>query len=218
VARPQDVGCTKVEVLAHHLGAISSAATIVALHESVTRQATLEKLRDRDLVFACTDNHWSRAVLNRFAHQYLVTVVDMGVRLDARSGRVTGAAGQVSLLGPGLCCLRCSRLVDPARVRVESMPGQEREALAREGYVQGLEDPEPSIISLNTTIAGIAVTAGVSIFTDLLGGQPPVQLRYDAPRGQVFSVEPRHDATCDVCSETDGVKGLGDLQAVSAYE
>jgi molybdopterin/thiamine biosynthesis adenylyltransferase len=208
----------KVEVIAKHLHGISPSLTIVTLPESVVRQPVLQNLRDRDLVFACTDNHWSRSVLNRFAHQYLIPVVDMGVRMDARTGQVTGAAGQVSLVGEGLSCLRCSRLVDPDRVRAESMPETERQPLIREGYVQGHADPQPSIISLNTTVAGMAVTAGVSLFTKLLGGPPPLQLRYDAQRGSVFAVDPRHDPGCDVCSDTDGVKGLGDLQPVTAYE
>lgn len=215
---PADVGRPKVEILADHLGAISPGAVIVPLRDTVTRQGVLNDLRDRDLIFACTDNHWSRAVLNRFAHQYLIPVVDMGVRLDARTGRVTAAGAQVSLVGDGLTCLRCSGLVDPERVRAESMPAQERQSLASEGYIQGVDDPEPSIISLNTSVAGMAVTTGVSIFTNLLGGPPPIQLRYDVSRGHVFAAEPRHDTECDVCSDAFGVKGLGDLQPVSAYD
>jgi molybdopterin-synthase adenylyltransferase len=205
-------------VIAEHLQAISPIAVIRKLSESIVRQSVLQQLRTRDLIFACTDNHWSRAVLNRFAHQYLVPTVDMGIRLDARTGEVSAVGGQVTLVGAGLSCLRCSRLIDPERVRVESLPEAERHDLMREGYIQGMDDPEPSIISLNTTVAGMAVTAGVSLFTKLLGGPPPLQLRYDAQRGSVFAVEPRHDPGCDVCSDSDGVKGLGDLQPVTAYE
>lgn len=213
-----DVGREKVNVITDHLRTISPTVAIRAIRSTVVRQQVLQELRDRDLIFACTDNHWSRAVINRFAHQYLVPAVDMGIRLDARGGRVSAVGGQVSLVGAGLSCLRCSGLINAERVRSEAMPVTERKQLALEGYVEGLDDPEPSVISLNTTVAGLAVTAGVSLFTALLGGRSPLQLRYDATRGVVFPVDARHDPGCDVCSNTDGVKGLGDLQAVSAYE
>lgn len=215
---PRHVGQLKVDVVRSHLQDISPAVAIQTISDTVVRQGVLGRLRHRDMVFACTDNHWSRAVLNRFAHQYLIPVVDMGVRLDARSGTVRAVGGQISLVGAGLCCLRCSRLISSEQVRAEAMPAAERNELAREGYVQGLSDPEPAIVSLNSTVAGMAVTSGVSMFTSLLGGHSPRQLRYDAARGMVFPVEVRHDDGCDVCSDSDGVKGLGDLQAVSAYD
>lgn len=215
---PADVGKLKVDVVASHLRSIAPDAIIETLSSTVVRQSILRELRDRDLIFGCTDNHWSRAVLNRFAHQYLIPVVDMGVRIDARVGSVTAVGGQVSVAGAGLSCLRCSRLVDANRVADESRPLAEQRRLVQEGYVQGMDDPEPSVISLNTTIAGMAVTAGVSLFTSLLGFHPQVQVRYDATRASAFSVEPRHDPGCDVCWNLGGVRGLGDLQAVSAYE
>lgn len=213
-----DVGRPKVDVITNHLRTIAPAVAVRAIQGTVVRQQVLQELRGRDLIFACTDNHWSRAIINRFAHQYLVPAVDMGVRLDARGGRVSAVGGQVSLVGIGLSCLRCSGLIDGDRVRAEATPAADRDRLAREGYIQGLDDPEPSVISLNTTVAGMAVTTGLSLFTPLLGGPSPLQLRYDATRGIVFPVDARHNPGCDVCSNTDGVKGLGDLQAVSAYE
>jgi hypothetical protein len=208
----------KVEVLAQHLRAISPGVEVRAIQASVTRQSVIAELRDRDVVFGCTDNHWSRAVLNRFAHQYLVPLVDMGVRLDARDGVVSAAAGQVTLAGAGLSCLRCSQVIDAERVRVESMPDQERAALMREGYVAGSHDPAPSVISLNTTVAGIAVTSALSLFVNLTGAAPAPGLRYDARTGTTFVVATRHDALCDVCSAEAGVIALGDLQPVTAYE
>jgi molybdopterin/thiamine biosynthesis adenylyltransferase len=208
----------KVDVLSRHLKHVRPNAGISSIADTVVRQSVMERLRNCDLVFCCTDNHWSRAVLNRFSHQYLVPLVDMGVRLDARAGSVIAVGGRVTLVGAGLACLRCSNHIDPSRVRAESLPRAEREALAREGYVQGSADPEPAVISLNSTIAGLAVTAGLGLFVNMVGGRPLLDLAYDATRATMFSVKPRHDSACDICSESDGVRGLGDLQVVSAYE
>jgi hypothetical protein len=216
-SRPRDVGTSKVVVAARHLRRVAPSIRLIPIVESAIRQSVLERLRHCDIVFSCTDTHWSRAVLNRFAHQYLVPLVDLGVRLDARSGSVTAAAGRVSLVGSGLRCLRCDRVIDPERVRAESMPREERAALAKEGYVQGVEDPEPAVISLNTTVAGMAVTAGLSLFVNLAGAPPPTGVRFDARTGESFETSARHVPGCDVCDSETGVIGLGDLQAVSAY-
>lgn len=217
---PEDVRTNrpKVDILARHLRAISPSVSVRTIQADITRQSVLGELRDRDLVFGCTDNHWSRAVLNRFAHQYLVPLVDMGVRLDAGEGVVSAAAGQVTLAGPGLSCLRCAQLIDPEQVRMESMPESERAALVREGYVAGSHDPAPAVISLNTTVAGMAVTSALSLFVNLTGAAPAAGLRYDARSGTTFVVAARHDPMCDVCSAEAGVIALGDLQPVSAYD
>lgn len=218
-AYPEDArrSARKVDVAARHLERIASDASLQVNAGSIVRQSVIAALRDRDLVFGCTDNHLSRAVLNRFAHQYLIPVVDMGVRLDARAGHVTAAGGRVSLVGAGLTCLQCSRHVDPEQVRLEAMPESERSALAREGYVQGLADPAPAVISLNTTVASMGVTAALNMFVLLTGSPGPVTQIYDASAGTVFAVSARHDLGCDVCSDS-GVKALGDAQVVTAYE
>jgi molybdopterin/thiamine biosynthesis adenylyltransferase len=208
----------KVEIISRHLKRIRPNAAIASIVDTVVRQSVVARLRNCDLVFCCTDNHWSRAVLNRFSHQYLVPVVDMGIRLDARAGSVTAVGGRITIVGSGMTCLRCSNHIDPARVRTESLPSGERDALVREGYIQGIADPEPAVISLNTTIAGIAVSAGMGLFANLVGAPPPLDQVYDATRGSLFTVSPRHDVKCDVCSESEGVKALGDSQVVSAYE
>ncbi len=175
------------------------------------------RLRDRDIVFSCVDNDLARSILNRFAYQYLIPVVDVGIRLDGRKGDVVRAAGRVSVVGSGMICLRCSRNIDSERVRAESLPDEERRNLAREGYVMGIDEPAPSVVSLNTTVAGLAVTAGLNLFLNLTGGPQPLNQLYDATEGIIFVANDRHDEGCDVCDESAGAKALGDKQIVSAY-
>jgi molybdopterin/thiamine biosynthesis adenylyltransferase len=208
---------SKARIVHRHLKKIRPSITLNCIEDSVVKQTVLEQLRDRHLIFGCTDNHLSRAVLNRFAYQYLIPVVDMGIRIDAREGRVASAAGRVSLVGAGLTCLRCSRHIDPDTIRAESLPTEERRRLALEGYVQGDPDPAPAVVSLNTMVASLAVTTALQMFVNVTGGDAAVDQIYDARSGTLFRVLPRHDQSCDVCSSTDGVKGLGDKQIVSAY-
>jgi len=210
-----DVGRFKVEVLAEDLRGIGANA--LAITASAIRQSVLCVLRDRDVIFACVDNDQARALLNRFAHQYLIPVIDHGTRLDGRSGKVSAAAGRVSIVGAGFTCLRCSHHINPERIRAESMPREERMKLQKEGYIMGIDEPVPAIVSLNTVVAGLGVTAGLNLFVGLTGKpQPPGQI-YDATSGSVFPVSPTHEHGCEIC-DASGVKALGDLQIVSAYE
>jgi molybdopterin-synthase adenylyltransferase len=211
-------GQKKVLVVAAHLKRINPSARIEQIGDSVLKQSVLKQLRDRDIIFGCTDNHLSRAVLNRFSHQYLVPMADMGIRLDARKGAVSAVGGRVSLVGSGLVCLRCSHHFDPAMVRAEGLSGKEREQLTREGYIQGIEERQPAVISLNTTIAGLAVTMGLSTHVSLVGKPPPLDLLYDASGYSLFTVAAKHEDRCDICSQSHGVRGLGDRQVVSAYD
>src|SRR6266403_4112540 len=213
----KDVGSPKVKVIRSHLSKLG-ADKISTVEDSAIRQGVLAQLRDRDIVFSCVDNDRSRAILSRFAHQYLIPIIDMGVRLDGRSGEIKAAAGRVSVVGPGMVCLRCSHHVSSERIRAESLPPTERQALAREGYVMGVDDPAPAVISLNATIAGLAVTSALNLFLNFTGGIQPVDQLYDATEGVVFTARTVHEAGCDICDDNVGVKGLGDIQIVSAYD
>lgn len=216
-ATTRDVNLSKVDVLEKSLQAIGRVA-ISKDYRSAIAQSVLMTLRGCDLVFSCVDNDRTRALLNRFAHQYLIPVVDIGTRLDGRQGRITAAAGRVSILGNDLSCLRCSNHIDAERIRAESMAREERFALQREGYVMGIDEPAPAVVSLNTVVAGLGATAALNLFVGLTGGVQPVDQIYDARTGSVFPVSPRHERGCDVCDVNEGVKALGDIQVVSAYD
>jgi molybdopterin-synthase adenylyltransferase len=216
-ATARDVGERKVEVMAKHLGRLG-ARTVTGLFDSAIKQGALMSLRDRDVIFCCVDNDRARAIINRFAYQYMIPMIDHGSRLDARQGHITAAAGRVTISGSGFACLRCSHHINAERIRAESMSKEERTRLYREGYVMGIDEPVPAVVSINTVVGGLGATAGLNLFVSLTGGAQPVDQIYDARSGSVFPVSPNHELGCDICDETQGVKGLGDLQIVSAYD
>jgi len=212
----KQVGKLKIETVGSHIAKLG-VARVNLIAASAIRQEVLLMLRDRDIIFCCVDNDSARSILNRFAHQYLIPVVDHGTRIDARAAQVRAAAGRVTLFGAGLACARCSHHINPERIYAESLPTKERLALEKEGYVVGLTNAVPSVVSMNTVVAGLGVTAALNLFVDLTGGMQPVDQLYDATSGSVFAASAKHDTTCDICSETTGIKGLGDSQVISAY-
>jgi molybdopterin/thiamine biosynthesis adenylyltransferase len=152
-----DVGKSKVEVLADSARAIGLGTKVEAHQAKITERGALEKLRGCDVVFGCTDDNAGRAVLSRLAYYYCAMVIDVGVVISAREGKVSGLDARMSVMAPGTPCLFCRRRIDPNRLREEQLPDAEREQLADEGYAQGLADPDPAVLTYTTMIASYAV-------------------------------------------------------------
>ena len=176
---------THVEVMDGHLGADVSVADIEGC----------------DLVLSCVDRHLPRALLNRLAYARAIPVIDMGsvFRVDA-SGRVTAGAGRVVIVGPGRPCLACWGHIDADRVRIETLPATERARQAVEGYVDGADIPQPSVIAFNTTIAGTAVVELLRLATHFAGvDDPPTRLGFDFLTGTVRRNVLPSARSCTIC-------------------
>ena len=91
------------------------------------------------------------------------------------------------------------------------MPCDARSALEREGYVQGINTPAPSVISINTTLSGLAVTLFLQLLTDFIGESGgTVRLNYYITDAEVKRGTMRSEDQC-ICKK---VRAFGDLKAV----
>jgi hypothetical protein len=165
-AAPRD---KKVELVADHLRNINPAATIHALTRNTVLDEAARRLLDRDIVFLCTDDHWGRSVVNQIAYQYFIPTINLGMRITAEEEAIRDAVGVVDMLRPGQPCLWCSQFLRADRIAAESMPRRAREALEREGYVEGIDATAPSVISMTTALSGMAVTLFLQLVTDFVG-------------------------------------------------
>lgn len=205
-ARPHDVGRLKVEAAAEYLRGITGGRTeIEAVAGNVVDYDVGAGLLAADFVFGCTDTHGSRAVINQLAYQHLLPAIDMGLRIDARNGRITGMAGRVQMLAPGLACLQCQSLLDPEAVRRDLLTEAARRA---DPYIVGQATPEPAVISLNSVVSSLAVT----MFLAAVTGFPAAarRLNYRIAEGSVRPVSPTPHPACIVCSSERGAVARGD--------
>jgi len=190
-----DVGNPKVEVAASHASRINSNIRVETRQASALLASVVEELADTDFVFCCTDSQGSRAVLNQFAYQYLVPIIDMGVAIVANGGRISHIAGRTQMMAPGLGCSLCGSLLDPEAVRVDLLTDFER---AADPYIVGVHEPAPAVISINATMASMAVT----MFLASTVGVPSHArlLNYDGVTGATRSAAITPHPTCIVCS------------------
>jgi molybdopterin/thiamine biosynthesis adenylyltransferase len=203
-ATRSDVGSPKVGVAERMIKRINPDAEVTSSSEDVVRQNTARSVVGTDFFFTCTDSHGSRAVLTQLSYQYFVPGVDLGVRIEVREGKVASVVGRVQMLAPGLACTICTKLLDPEAVRRDLLTEEQRRA---DPYIVGAREPQPSVISLNTTVSGIAV----SMFMAAVTGAP-MRARHQIilfDSGTVKPIENTPDPECAVCSPL-GVLGRGD--------
>ena len=204
-ATPQSVDKPKVEVIERYIRRVSPRSDITKIVGDITDEKTAPSVFNAHFIFCCTDSHASRAVLNQIAYQYLIPCIDMGVSLNVSGGTLTQVAGRVQTLAPGLACLTCTNSIDPRAVREELMTEEQRRV---DPYFSGGPGiPQPSVVSLNSTISSLAVTMFIGAVTDA-----PLNSRfqlYDGILGTVRNVAANPDPKCIVCSNL-GALARGD--------
>lgn len=209
-AGPADVGAPKVSVAEQYLRRVSAEARVESIQGDIIRAVVAHRLTEADVIFGCTDSHGSRAVLQQIAYQYLIPTIDMGTTIAVRESSITHVYGRVQLLAPGLACFTCGRLLDGNQVRRDMMTAFERNA---DPYISGAHEPAPSVISLNGTVASLAVT----MFLAVVAGVPSAgrHLLYNGLASSVRSVRGAAEPNCFVCSQL-GALGRGDSWPLNA--
>jgi molybdopterin/thiamine biosynthesis adenylyltransferase len=187
-SRLADVGAFKATLLKRLAADVGLGTEVEILDRPVTFQSVLKQFRECDVIFGCTDDEWGRSLLCRLAIYYCIPVFDMGVRIDSDDGAVSSVSGRVTTLYPASACLFCRGRITPERVRAEMLaavsPG-EAEELRKEGYVEGLDEPAPAVISFTTSVAAGAVSELLHRLTGFMGSErtsTEVIFRFDEGR------------------------------------
>ncbi len=198
----------KVEVLKQHAEHYSQTM-VEPVSKSVLDLSVLEMLKDVDVVVSCTDTQSSRLVLNELAVKYMIPLVDLGTGVLTERGMLE-AGGQVRVVLPDSFCFACIDGINYAKAGKEILGEEDVRMRQRAGYVQGLEMPSPSVVSLNGVVAGLGVTE----FINLVCGIRNVNtyLFYDMQSNNVIAqtLLAEKDEKCLVCGNA-GVNALGDL-------
>lgn len=192
---PADVGTPKVDVARRTMLAINPVMDVTALRADIVDEEVADLLPTFDFTLLCTDSHASRAVVNQTAYQFLVPAIDIGVSITVGPEGVTHITGRVQILAPGLPCLTCGGTLDGEQIRRELQTPEQR---AVDPYVQGVREPQPAVISINSTVTSLAVTMLLGAVTTV--PSRPRHLHYDGIRGRVKEMAVTRHPRCVVCS------------------
>ncbi len=208
-ATTADIGVTwKVDVLARYAKFTGLGTKINAIRGRLGADVPVGTLECCDAIFSCVDRHAPRALLNRLAYDKAILLFDMGSAFRVgNEGQIVSSGGRVVVVGPGRPCLACWGHIDPNRIRIESLPPDERAREAADGYIAGADVPQPSVVAFNTQIAGIAVVEFLRAITQFAGAcDPPLRLGVDFEAGTVRRNQLAGSRPCSICSVLANVK------------
>ena len=218
-----DIGVPKVEALRLHLKRINSNLEITTHETVVEADAVATVLKRSDAVIAGLDRMRSRSFLNQFCIRHGIPYFDAGVVIDTKKqgeddadaggpGIVNTMDGFLQTVIPGTtACFDCLKRIDTQQTRLERLPDKDVEVEVDEGYVEGAAlTPEPAVITLNTTLAGMAVSELVNYLTGIR--EPRGFLHYEALTNEISLLDARGSrrTNCPTCGE-NGVLFHGEV-------
>ena len=200
----KDIRRLKVKLMKREVKRIDPEADIRAIAVPAEGPEARGAILDGDVIVCGLDNVASRLEVQILAARYLKPLLDLGsgIVLQKGSSRVRYMGAQATFYIPGGPCLLCQGL-DVSNV----ISPEHREMRKALGYIDGTEETPPSVITINSIIAGIAMDMLVKFIT---GFAPfPIYLRYDllSHTAQEFTFAKKRG--CPVCGH-EGVEGKGD--------
>ena len=115
----RDIGTPKVDLMVRNAEQIGLGTSVEPIEKDITYASVMKRFRTCDVVFGCTDDQWGRSILTRFAIEYSVPVIDLGVKIDSADGRIRAIPGRITMLMAGLQCLYCRRQITANGVSAE---------------------------------------------------------------------------------------------------
>ena len=197
----------KVAVASRLIHQANPAASIRQVIDDVAKEAVATTLKSCDYLFLAADSMRARLVINAMVHQYLIPGVQLGskIRTDD-SGAILDVMSANRPIRPGMSCLWCSQLIDANQLALESKSDEERKQQA-----YGVEEPNPSVITLNAISAAHATNDFMLDYLGIRKEQDQVYFEHFHHLRKSFDlVEPRHDSHCPECSSTGLRYGRGD--------
>lgn len=206
---------TKVTVARRLIQQANSRAEIQLVTDDVAKESVAKQLTACDYLFLAADSMRARLVFNAIVHQYLIPGVQLGSKIRSDSaGTLVDVMSANRPVRPGHGCLWCNQLIDPNLLAKEAKTDQERKDQA-----YGVEEANPSVISLNAISASHAVN---DFLLDYLGLRPDSGLLYYEHFHHLKNarslVEPRRDTDCLECSRSGHRYARGDLVALPCIE
>lgn len=205
----------KVTVAQRIIRQANRRAKIHLIKNDLAKESVARRLTRCDYLFLAADSMRARLVFNALVHQYFIPGVQLGSKIRSNSnGRLIDVMSANRPVRPGHGCLWCNQLIDPNALALEAKTDEEHKAQA-----YGVEEPNPSVISLNAISAAHAVNDFLLDYLSLRTESDA--LRYEhfhLLEGKRSLVEPRKDADCSECSRAGLRYGRGDSVALPCIE
>lgn len=203
----------KVHVLAAAIAKMGLGQEVQPLISNLSEKEAVLAVAECDVVFGCMDGVEGRHLLNRLATFYCIPYFDVGVRLDADGrGGIDNIMGAVHYLQPGRSSLLSRGIYTMEEVQAESMHRTNPELyerLKKEGYLRGVQEDRPAVISVNMFFAALMVNDFLAR-VHLYRNQPNSDYSYIA--GSLAELQFYPEAEGEDCPVLKRHVGRGDVE------
>lgn len=151
----------KVEAMARAIAAMGFATDVDIIAQNLATPRAVKAVAECDVVFGCMDGVEGRHLLNRLAAFYVLPYFDVGVRLEADGdGGINEASGAVFYIRPDGSTLQDRSVYTADQLSAAGLRRTDPKAYGEQvkaGYIRGVDEDRPAVISVNTQIASSAV-------------------------------------------------------------
>jgi len=159
----------KVEVFAERVNQYRDESYFTPIATNLFSREAIVAASQADVIFCCVDTHRGRMLADRLATVFLLPLFDVGVAIPTRrngDGRaIAEVTGRVDYVQPGGASLSDRGVYTPATLQAEALAEADPEAHAaqvRAGYIEGLPEQAPSVITLNMRAASACMMEFIS--------------------------------------------------------
>jgi len=200
----KDIGKFKVDIMKREIERYDSGIQVRAYPVNVQSEEAHRAIIDSDMVINALDDDAARMEVQILSARYLKPLLDLGAGIILNEDRKTvrSMGGQVIFYIPGGACLVCQGLAPSKIVSMDI-----RELQRSVGYVQGTDETPPSVVTINSIIAGI----GMDLVTRYLTGfaATPAYIHYDSLKHVPMPFQFKRKKDCYICGD-NGIEGKGD--------
>jgi ThiF family len=210
-----EAGTPKTEIALRQIRNANASAAVLLIEDDVAKESVAKELTACDYLFLAADSMRARLVFNAIVHQYLIPGVQLGAKVRSDSaGMLAEIMSANRPVRPGMGCLWCNQFIDPAQLAKEAKTDEERKAQA-----YGVEEPNPSVISLNAVAAAHAVNDFLLDYLNLRESKGGLHYEhFHFLKRARMVVEPRKSPDCPECSAGGMRYGRGDAIPLPCVE
>lgn len=151
----------KVEVMARAIARMGFGTEVDIIPEDLATPRAVKAVAECDVAFGCMDGVEGRHLLNRLAAFYVLPYFDIGVKLEADGrGGIDEACGAVHYIRPDGSTLQDRSVYSAEQLRAAGLKRTDPKAYreqVRAGYIHGINEERPAVISINMQMASTAV-------------------------------------------------------------
>jgi hypothetical protein len=158
-------GRLKVEMFASAVERYRTGCDVRCIPKSIATRDAVLAASEADILFSCVDTAEGRHIADRLAAYCAMPLIDLGVSIPTRRGwdderEIAEVCGRIDYVFPGGSTLLDRGVYDGAMLEAEYLVRTAPDAHQRkiaDGYLRGVEEQAPAVISLNMRAASDAV-------------------------------------------------------------